>query len=287
MKPEEILEANFLDILFQDRNKSYGAYNLRLLYSKRLAQAILLVLLLVALFTAYFYLSPQWRAQKDMPAQTTVTEVVLTDLKLQPDQPLRPPPPPPPPATLPEIKAAPSIQYTVPKVVKDEEAAPEQELPDISALAHKVIATQNIEGIDGGIDPNLIAENTGVVGSDVTSGNVSVENKVFTFVEQMPRFPGSGSDGESQQKVLDFMNRNVRYPSVAMQNGIQGTVIVTFVIDSEGMIKEVKTVGTPKGGGLEEEAVRIITIMPKWIPGKQNGHPVNVQYTVPIRFVLH
>lgn len=105
-------------------------------------------------------------------------------------------------------------------------------------------------------------------------------NAVFTFVEHPPMFKG-GEDSLSR-----YLSRNIRYPRVAQENGIKGTVFVQFIVDKDGTIKEPKTIGAERGGGLEEEAIRVVKGMPKWMPGQQNKKNVAVQFNLPIRFVL-
>lgn len=106
------------------------------------------------------------------------------------------------------------------------------------------------------------------------------ENKIYQFVQQMPQFPG----GEAALKK--YLIDNIHYPQVAKKDSIQGTVVVQFVVNTDGSIVDVKTVGAKKGGGLEEEAIRVVKNMPKWIPGKQDGKKVRVQYSLPVRFKL-
>jgi len=104
--------------------------------------------------------------------------------------------------------------------------------------------------------------------------------EVFTFVEQPPTFVG-GDDALNK-----YLASNIRYPHAAVEKNISGTIFVSYIVSDDGSITDVKTVGAPKGGGLEEEAKRVVTNMPKWTPGKQNGKLVNVQFNLPIRFVL-
>lgn len=103
---------------------------------------------------------------------------------------------------------------------------------------------------------------------------------VFTFVEQPPSFIGGDNE------LNKFLATNIRYPSEATKKNVQGTVFVSFVVDRAGAVKNVKTVGAPKGGGLEEEAIRVVKAMPDWTPGKQDGQTVAVQFNLPIRFSL-
>lgn len=104
--------------------------------------------------------------------------------------------------------------------------------------------------------------------------------EIFTFVEQPPGFPGG------QAALNKYLANSIRYPHAAVQNNTTGTVFVSFVVTDEGEVVDIKTVGKPFGDGLEEEAKRVVNGMPKWKPGKQNGHQVNVQFNLPIRFVV-
>ena len=106
------------------------------------------------------------------------------------------------------------------------------------------------------------------------------ENKLFTFVAEMPEFPGG------TEKLYAYINKNIRYPSIARENNIQGRIYVAFVVDKDGKIKDVKLERGGLGGGLEEEAVRVVKTIPDWKPGKQNGRAVQVQMRLPINFQL-
>lgn len=104
-------------------------------------------------------------------------------------------------------------------------------------------------------------------------------NKVYDVVEEMPQFPGGPS------ALFEFISRNMQYPVVAEENGVQGRVICTYVIESDGSISDIKVVKSVDPS-LDKEAVRVVSYMPKWIPGKQKGIPVRVKYTVPVTFRL-
>lgn len=109
---------------------------------------------------------------------------------------------------------------------------------------------------------------------------VPAGNEIFTFVEVPPKFPGG------DPALAKFLSSNIRYPHAATEKGTQGTIFISFIVKADGSIADVKTVGKPKGDGLEEEGVRVVEAMPKWTPGRQNGKHVNVQYNLPIRFTL-
>ncbi len=106
------------------------------------------------------------------------------------------------------------------------------------------------------------------------------ETQIFTVVESMPTFPG----GDAAR--IKYLNSNIKYPTIARESGIQGRVFVTFVVETDGRVTDVKIL-RGIGGGCDEEAVRVIKNMPKWVPGKQRGKSVRVQFNMPILFKLN
>ncbi|HRN41676.1 MAG TPA: energy transducer TonB [Vicingus sp.] len=156
-----------------------------------------------------------------------------------------PPPPPPPPPAAPEI-----IQ-----VVDNE------------------VEVEEVQMIDTEADATTVVEEFAVV-------EEVVEEEIFTIVETMPEFPGGG-----QEALFKFLQKEMKYPQVAKENGIQGTVFVNFVVGQDGKIRDVKVLrGVNKM--LDDEAVRVVKAMPAWKPGKQRGKPVSVSYNLPIKFTL-
>lgn len=276
MDSAKVLKSDFLDILFDGRNKEYGAYDLRRQYNKRVRNAILGTASLFVIFFATYMIS-QWvkASEGENTMKPVIKEIKMEEVKL-PDDPKTPPPPPPPPAPPPPVK--PSVQFTPPVIKKDNEVPPDEEPPKHEDIKDKAISTKTVDGDPNGVDPGLLEDSkgTGVVGPPPAPA----KEEIFTFVEQPPTFPGG------EEALAKYLSKNIRYPRVAQENGISGTVFVQFVVDSEGNIKDVKTVGNAKGGGLEEEAVRVVKTMPKWKAGKQNGRQVSVQFNLPIRFTL-
>ena len=106
------------------------------------------------------------------------------------------------------------------------------------------------------------------------------EEQIFTIVEDQPTFPGGDA------ALMQYLTNNLRYPTMAREAGIQGTVFVTFVVERDGSITDVRIL-RGVGGGLDEEAVRVVRNMPRWTPGRQRGQAVRVQFNLPIRFVLN
>jgi protein TonB len=203
-------------------------------------------------------------AKNDMP-------VVMTDVNIAPPKvPLPPvppvPPPPPPPA---EVKTA---MITVPKIVDD------KDVPDnLRPIENKKI---------GDAQPGLTTSNgvVGTTGGDTKStggtGVIATElppNQPKVWVQQMPQFDG---------QMEAYISSHIRYPEVARNQNISGRVVVQFVVNEDGSVTDAKVVHGI-GGGCDEEALRMVAGMPRWKPGKQNGIPVKVYFTIPIKFVLN
>jgi protein TonB len=172
-----------------------------------------------------------------------------------------PPPPPPPPAALEQ-----KVKFVAP-IVTTEEVVEDVDIFNQDDLAK----TSTNEAV--------VVEEV-VVETKVEVIEVPEEKKeVFTIVEEMPSFPG----GDAERNK--FLNTNIVYPQQATENGIQGTVYVSFVVDSKGNVTDVKVL-RGIGGGCDEEAVRVVKMMPQWHPGKQNGKQVRVLFNMPIYFKL-
>lgn len=272
MEAKQILNSDFLDLLFEGKNQEYGAYALRRQYQRRLAKALTGTLILVLVAIVIFAINNYMAKEAALHPKPVVADVHIQNVDIKQNN--MPPPPPPPPAPEPP-KVKPQVQYTPPQVVKDNEVKPNEQPPDLDKIKNQAISTVTKAGDVNGIDPGLVADKgTGVVAA------APAENKVFTFVEQMPSFPG-GEDA-----LMKYLHDHIHYPPVARENGIQGTVVVQFIVGPDGTIRDVTTVGKTLGGGLEQEAMHVVKGMPRWLPGKQNGRAVNVQYSLPVRFVL-
>ena len=200
-------------------------------------------------------------------------EVVLADAP--PIDPKKPPPPPPPKVDPPPIKD--QIKFVPPKVKKDEEVKEEEPPPPtIDEIKDKEIATETKKGEEGGIDASLLEPPPP---PPVVEEEKPKEEAVFKFVEQMPEFP------DGQAAMMKYIQSNMKYPAIAKENGIEGTVIVSFEVSKSGDIQKVQ-VARGIGGGCDEEAVRVVRSMPNWKPGKHNGQAVKVSFNLPIKFKL-
>ncbi len=178
------------------------------------------------------------------------------------------------PAVKQKVKTAP---YTATKIVPDDAPEPTRELATQEELKHAVIGTQSIDGEaldipEPPMPPTPAAAGAGVRGTGTTE-------KAFLSVDQMPMFAGGDA------ALFKYLGNNINYPARAKQAGVEGLVVVTFVVAANGDIQDV-TVLKGLGYGTDEEAMRVIEHMPAWTPGRQNGRAVPVRYTLPIRFNL-
>jgi protein TonB len=272
-KDINLYSQNWNDIIFESKNKAYGAYELRQTSTKRHIIAImgsLLIAAFVALLPALIETVKSFRP----PVDNISTESTLADLTEQKEleekneivEATEPPPPP--------LKS--TIQFIEPEIVSADEIKEDQELKSQDELQESKlqISTQTIEGTD---------EEHGVDIADLEKHQEVSEDKgdyVFTVVEQNPEFPGGTA------ALMKYLNDNINYPPIASENGIKGKVTLKFVVDKTGAISQVEIL---KGvdPSLDKEATRVVKSMPKWIPGKQNGKAVNVWFTLPVTFTLN
>ncbi len=276
MEANDILKSHIDDIVFENRNKGYGAYVLRKEYDKHVRNGLivgsLLFLLIVFIPVISDFVSKI--------AGEFAEEEIIVKVDLLPPPPLtdEPPPPPPPDVPPPPPPSKPTIRYTPPVVKADEEVQDEEPPPTIEELKDIAISTETQEGSEDGVDLGILDEyGTGPVAPPVVEAPKKEE--VFTRVEQMPQF------GSGERELLEYLAKNIKYPTIARENGIQGTVVIQFVVDKDGRVTEPQVV-REVGGGCDEEALRVIKSMPPWIPGKQQGKPVKVRYTLPVKFKL-
>lgn len=256
------------DIVFEGRNKAYGAYQLRQAYYSHLFKASFLATALVFLLLGLSYVALILKpglADTIMPDLAGKVVELHEELIFEQVAPVKP-------ST--EIPTAtPTQAFTSPKVVLDEvpltpnvpsQAAFEEAEPELQTLAGEA------------------AEGTALAEA-VTSENreKTIVTQPFVFVEKMPEFPEGGQAG-----MYKFISKHLRYPAVAQSRGLEGNVIVSFVINAAGEITNIKIL-QDIGGGTAEEAIRVIASMPKWKPGIQNQQSVPVRMTLPIRFKLN
>lgn len=273
MNPQDYLKADLLDIIFEGRNKAYGAYNLRKIYQKHARNSLIIGSLAILLMVAAPLIYSKIRSNMDDSKKMVSTEVNLSEFEIPKDVP--PPPPPPPPKEAPKPPQA-TVKYVAPKPVPPTEADPEPPKPPTP--------DQNPGAKDdkGSGDPTPPSAPAGDGDKPAPPPPPVVEDKpeeIFTIVEQKAEFP----DGEAA--MYKWLGENIKYPAVARENGIQGKVFLRFIVEKDGSIQQVTVLKSPNDL-LSEEAKRVIAKMPKWNAGKQRGNSVRSYFTLPVNFKL-
>jgi protein TonB len=273
METNKILSADILDILFEGRNKEYGAYELRKTYKNRLVIAIVATLLVCLIF----FISSVLANLKIEDKQLLVQDVNLEKFT-QPEekQPEPPPPPPPPKVEPPKVEIT---KFTPPKIVKDEEVKPDEEIKEQEVLEDTKIGTINQEGIKSDVVAPPVEEKG--TGQEAPKVETEDYDKEFTSVQIEATFPGG------MPAWKRFLERNLNQ-NVLEENGAppgRYTVVVSFRVDKDGTITEVKADNNP-GYGTADEAVRVIKKGPKWNPAQQNGRQVIYRQRQSVTFVL-
>lgn len=259
MTKEKVIAPPMDEIVFERRNKLYGAYDLRKLYNKHVTRSLLIAIAILIAGVAYPLISSYYAQSRSKYIEKTASAEFLNMAKPKQDAP--PPPPPPPPAALEQ-----KVKFVAPVVTTEEVV----ETPDIfnqDDLNKKPIEAVAVEEAVAAAPKEEVIE-------------VEEKKPIFTIVEEMPSFPGG------DEPRIKFLRDNIVYPQMAKENNIQGTVYVSFVVNSNGKVIDVKLL-RGIGGGCDEEAVRVVKLMPPWNPGKQNGKSVRVQFNMPIRFTLN
>lgn len=268
---------DMLDIIFANRNKAYGAYQLRREYPKYLGRAATFGVLLILLAFLFPYILSA--VSSLVPKQKPVD--VVAELGPPPDiDPNTPPPPPPPPVETPPPPTRSTVKFVPPVVKKDEEVQEEEPKKAIEELKEikEDIGAEDKKGNDEAAP--AIEEHPAEL-EVIEAPKQVVEEKTYELfdIQKPPSFPGG------EKELLKFLSENIKYPPLARENNIAGNVALTFVVDKDGSVRDVQII-KDIGGGCGKEAVRVVQTMPKWIPGEANGNSVKVRYTLPVRFRL-
>ena len=271
MDTNKILGADILDIIFEGKNKQYGAYELRKTYNKRLTKALLITAAVALLvFLGSVFANIIGKGKNEM---LDVKDTQLADIKKNDAPPPPPPPPPPPkPPPPPEIN---QVKFTPPKIVKDEEVKPDEkieEIKDDQKISTKTVESDNKEQV---VQAPVDTKGTEVV--EVKKDDD--ENKIFNKVEVEAAFPG----GDAAWR--NYLQKNLN-PDVPVENGAtEGTytVIVKFVVSRDGSLSDVSCESDP-GHGMCAEAIRVIKKTRNWTPAIQNGRNVNAYRRQPVTF---
>ena len=277
MSKIDLIDSKWVDLVFENKNKEYGAYKLRKDTGKRNVKA--LVIVLVSIAAIWIGVMTKVAIENSMKSKVAIeTDVELSKLaqkkeakverkepvKVEQEQ-----------KVVEKVKS--SVKFTAPEIKKDEDVKPEDELKSQDDLAktNTAIGSFDVKGNDeaGGTVLKAVEE----IAAPEPPKHEEEQNKIFEVVEQQPQFPGGSVNG--------WLADHIKYPVVAAENGISGRVVVQFVVERDGSVSQVKVV-RGVDPSLDKEAQRVISSMPKWIPGKQNGQAVRSRFTVPVTFRL-
>lgn len=275
----DILSKNWNDILFEGRNRSYGAYEMRALAGKRNMRALItLGILIVAVFALVLGVNKasQLIAEYQLENQANVLQNADVDdeeedeIQVEENKPDEAPA-----ETVTEMAS--SIQFTVPEitdnVAEDKELIAQQKAQEARAKMGEF----NFQGNDE--TSTNIKSDKKQLGDVASSGGGEGEAKVFTYVEQMPVFPG----GEAA--LQRFIYDHLKYPRVSLEEGVQGTVMLRFVVNENGSVGDVQILKS-LDTYCDREAKRVVQSLPRFTPGRQQGKPVKVWFQFPIRFEI-
>lgn len=272
----DLISRDWTEMVFEGRNKEYGAYRLRKNAGKRNLYSLITIFIAALAIWGGISLVKFVESRTKTVAQTSVAElsalnqpkkkaVVKQQQKVKLEQPEK---------VVERVKS--SVKFTAPVIKKDDEVKPEDELKTQDELMNTKTAIGALD-VKGNDDANgEVLKIKEAVAQPEPKPEVE---KVFDVVEQMPSFPGGPS------ALMEWLSNNVKYPVVAQENGVQGRVVVSFVVERDGSITDVKVV-RGVDPSLDREASRVVRAMPRWIPGKQNGSAVRVKYNVPVAFRL-
>ncbi|MEO6838413.1 MAG: energy transducer TonB [Ginsengibacter sp.] len=267
MEANQILKSDILDIIFEGKNKSYGAYDLRKTYNKRITKALLGTVLLIVFILVASAIANNLSKKNDK-LEIKVTDATLQQIK--PDEP--PPPPPPPPPKLPPPPPVATIQFTPPKVVKDQEVI--KPPPEIKQIEEAKVDVKTVEGTK---DLGIVAPPSDEKGTNVVAPPAVKEDpdKIFTKVEIEANFPGGPAAWQR------YVTKAIQAQLDEFTESDYGTCIVKFIVDKTGKVSNVEAT-TLKGSKLAEIAVNAIRKGPNWTPAQQNGRYVNAYRLQPV-----
>ena len=271
----DLIDNGWVDLVFEGKNQAYGAYQLRKNTGIRNLKALVVMFAAFLIIAGIVYAKvsiENYIASKNAAIEADVELQSLAEKKEIKEEK----------KDEPEVekieveRVKSSVAFTVPEIKKDEEVKEDQEMKSQDDLAetNTAIGAFTVEGNDETAEVKHVEEK--IAEPEPVKEE---ETKVFDVVEQMPSFPGGPS------ALMQYLNSNIKYPVVAEENGVQGRVVCTFVVEKDGSITDVRVVKSVDPS-LDKEAVRVVKSMPKWIPGKQNGSAVRVKYTVPVTFRL-
>lgn len=269
----QLNSTDWCDIVFTGKNKSYGAYALRQSSSKRHILAFLVVLIFVGVVAGLpSFLNAVNPPKEYVQNVTDIYTIGKLDDPVQEEPIVEPSTTPPPPPVIDSQKFTPPAITSDDMVEESRELLSQEELNSNRVqISIETVNNGNTEGVD---IAEIRREQRQIINQPPQE-----PNKVHEHVEVMPQFPGGNVE------LMRYLGTNIKYPTIAAENGIQGRVVLKFVVSKDGSISNIQIVRS-LDPSCDKEAIRVIKGMPKWIPGMQNGHPVAVYFTLPVLFKL-
>ena len=274
----DLISNEWSDLLFENRNKEYGAYVLRHQTGNRNLASILAILVFVAAIVSLLvikneydrYVAKHTVVVYDQGMETSNLKNKAPEVKRA--EPIRR-------ENIEEVveKIKCSIKFVAPVIKKDDEVDPKDEMRTQDEIMKSKVSISVFDVLNGSEDGEVLKAKQMLV-TEPVKPKVE-EYKVFEVVEQMPSFPGG------DVALMQYLSKNIKYPPVAEEMGIQGRVICTFVVERDGSVSDIR-IARSVDPSLDKEAIRVVSGMPTWIPGRQNGQSVRVKYTLPVTFRL-
>ena len=268
----DLNSKQWCELVFDGKNQEFGAYRMRESSTSRHNKAMLIVFVVVILVLTLPKLIRYVVPEKEVKIEMTQTvqleklpppEVKNNDVIKKAEA--APPPP---------LKS--TIKFTAPKIVKDEEVGEEDvKTQDELLSSSTAISVADVKGNDDEFGMDIA--DVGEIALDTPQEEE--EEEIFMSAEQPPMFPGG------MEALMKYLNDNIIYPVIALENGVSGTVVLKFVVSKTGKIDDIQVVNSVDRA-LDEEAVRVVSQMPGWQPAKQNGNNVAVYFNLPVRFVI-
>ena len=277
MSKIDLLDQKWIDLVFEGKNEAYGAYAIRQNTNKRNLYAMLALFAgIIAIVGSFLLVNVASEAIAAAQAEHE-TEVTLEQIEEEAEE-------------QEEEEVVYDVEELEQLVAEEtvmnsekftayemEDDAPDQVTKTQDEIAQSDVAVGAVDYDKGSDEAEHVLKVTDKVVDEVPP--VREETKVWDVVEQMPSFKGG------DQALMNYLTKSIHYPAMAEENGIQGRVVCTFVVERDGSITDIKVVRSVDPS-LDKEAVRVLKAMPKWIPGKQNGSAVRVKFTLPVTFKL-
>ncbi len=266
---------NFDEITFENRNKAYGAYYLRTHQNENIVKGMLSAFTIVAMIIVAPKIYAMF-APPEVIKEYLSGDIYLDNTKVETAKLIHPKTP-----AIAKIPAAmiKQIKYVIPTVVDDHVDHVETKIATNAQLSNVITGARTLAGATNGENPLLGTPlGTGSVAITPIIEVIKAKEPVFNVVDEMPSFEG----GEAA--LFKYLSNRIKYPRLALENGIKGKVILQFVVNTDGSIQDVKVL-RGIGGGCDEEALNAVKKMPTWKPGSMNGKNVRVKYTLPVSFL--